>query len=119
MLTCYLNGVKAGMLLDSGTQVTILAKSWLDKHLTNNRIESPGDLLPDNLLKITATKGTDVPFEGWVKVLVEIKSAKHGRVALIVLMLVSQSCVSGVFLGFNVIEEIILEFGKGRECQFK
>lgn len=60
MLTCCLNGVKADMLLDSGAQATILAKSWLDKHLPNNRIESLEDLLPDNLLKITAANGTDM-----------------------------------------------------------
>jgi len=39
----------------------------------------------------------------------EIKSAKHGQVAMRVPMLVSQNCVSGLLLGFNVIEEIILE----------
>lgn len=39
----------------------------------------------------------------------EIRSEKHGQVAIHVPMLVSQSCVNGLLLGFNVIEELILE----------
>lgn len=39
----------------------------------------------------------------------KIKSAKHGQVAIQVPTLVSQNCVTGLLLGFNVIEEIILE----------
>lgn len=32
-LTCYLDGVKTDMLLDSRAQVTTLGKDWLEKHL--------------------------------------------------------------------------------------
>lgn len=108
-LTCYLNGVKTDMLLDSGAQVTILEKSWIETHLPHVKIQSLDNLLPDNPLRVTAANGTDLPFEGWVEILVEIKSAKHGRLAIHAPMLVSQRCVSGLLLGFNVIEEIILE----------
>ncbi len=72
-------------------------------------MQSLEDLLPDDPLTITAANGTEVLFEGWAEILMEIKSAKHGQVAIHVPMLVSQSCVSGLLLGFNVIEEIILE----------
>lgn len=109
MLTCYLNGVETDMLLDSGAQVTILGKDWLETHLPQIKVQSLEDLLPDVPLKITAANGTDVPFEGWAEILLEIKSAKHGQVAMHVPMLVSQNCVSGLLLGFNVTEEIILE----------
>lgn len=109
MLTCYLNGVKTDMLLDSGAQVTIVGKDWLETHLPEITVQSLEDLLPDVPLRITAANGTDVPFEGWAEILMEIKSAKHGQVAIQVPMLVSQNCVSGLLLGFNVIEEIILE----------
>lgn len=109
LLTCTLNGVQIDALLDSGAQVTILEKSWLKKHLPDIKIQPLTDLLPDNPLRITAANGTDVPFEGWAEILVEIKSVRHGQVAINVPMLVSQSCVSGLLLGFNVIEEIILE----------
>lgn len=82
MLTCYLNGVKTDMLPDSGAQVTILEKSWLEKNLPAVKIQSLENLLPDVPLRITAANGTDVPFEGWTELLVEIKSAKYGQVAI-------------------------------------
>ena len=109
MLTCYLNGVQTNTLLDTGAQVTILEKSWQKKHLPNAKIQSLEELLPDDPLRITAANGTDVPYDGWTEILVEIKSSRHGQVAINVPMLVSQNCVNGLLLGFNVIEEIILE----------
>lgn len=109
IVTCYLNGVKTDMLLDSGAQVTILGKDWLEKHLPEVKVQSLEELLPDDPLKITAANGTDVLFEGWAEILMEIKSTKHGQVSIQVPILVSQNCVSGLLLGFNVIEEIILE----------
>ncbi|KAK7879003.1 hypothetical protein WMY93_034163, partial [Mugilogobius chulae] len=93
----------------SGAQVTIITKSWLQKHLPDVKILSLEDLLPDDPLRVTAANGTNVPFDGWAELLVEIKSPTHGKVAIQVPVLVSQSCVSGLLLGFNVIEEIILE----------
>lgn len=102
MLTCYLDGVKTDMLLDSGVQVTVLGKDWLEKHLPDVNVQSLEDLLPDDPLRITAANGTDVPFEGWAEIPVEIKSAKHGQVAIQVPTLVSQNCVTGLLLGFNV-----------------
>lgn len=89
--------------------MTIVGKDWLETNLPEIKVQSLEDLLPDVPLKITAATGTDVPFEGWAEILMEIKSAKHGQVAIHVPMLVSQNCGSGLLLGFNVIEEIILE----------
>lgn len=109
MLTCYLNGVKTDMLLDSGAQVTIVTRSWLQGHLPDVEILLLEDLLPNDPLRVTAANGTNVPFEGWAELTVEIKSPTHGQVAIEVPVLVSQNCASGLLLGFNVIEEIILE----------
>lgn len=86
-----------------------MAKSWIEKHLPATEVRSFKELLPNDPLRITAANGTDVPFEGWAEVLVEIRSEKEGQVAIHVPMLVSQSCVNGLLLGFNVIDELILE----------
>ena len=99
MVACYLNDVQIDMLLDSGAQVTTFEKSWLAKLLPDVQIRPLGDLLPDNPLRITAANGTDVPFEGWVEIQVEIKSERHSQVAIDVPMLLSKSCVSGPLLG--------------------
>lgn len=48
--------------------------------------------------------------------LLEVISQKHGRVAILVPMLVSRSCVTSPLLGFNVIEEIIMENEQQPNC---
>lgn len=107
-VTCQLNGVKLQMLLDSGAQVSIVEKSWVQKALPNVTIQPLESLLPEHPLKVTAANGREVPFDGWIEVLLEIKSLKYGSVALYVPLLVSQESVSSPLLGFNVIQEIIM-----------
>lgn len=96
------------MLLDSGAQVSIVEKSWVETVLPNVKIQPLESLLSDHPLKVTAANGTDVPFEGWIDVLLEITSAQHGSVSLYVPMLVSQQSISTPLLGFNVIQEVIM-----------
>lgn len=109
MLACQLNGVKVQMLLDTGAQVSMVGRSWVEHTLPNVRIQPLENLLADNRLNITAANGSTVPFDGWIETLLEIKSGKHGTIAIHVPILVSQSCVSCPILGFNVIEELIRE----------
>lgn len=109
MINCHLNGVKLQMLLDSGAQVSIVEKAWVQKALPNINIQPLESLLPDHPLKVTAANGTEVPFVGWIEVLLEITSDQHGTVNLQVPMLVSQESLSSPLLGFNVIQEIIKE----------
>lgn len=111
MIHCQLNGVKLQMLLDSGAQVSIVEKSWVQTALPDVKIQPLASLLPNHPLKVTAANGTDVPFEGWIEVLLEITSSQHGSVSLYVPMLVSQQSVSSPLLGFNVIQEIIMGNG--------
>lgn len=111
MIACQLNGVQAQMLLDSGAQVGIIGKEWLQQNLPRVQIQPLETLLADRQLKVTAANGTVVPFEGWVEVLLEMTSAKHGNITIYVPMLVSQEGVDCLLLGFNVIEEIIRENG--------
>lgn len=108
MVTCQLNGEKLQMLLDSGAQVTIVEKSWVKKALPNVTIQPLESLLADHPLKITAANGTDVPYDGWIEVLLKLVSDKYGSVSLYVPMLVSQEPLSSPLLGFNVIQEIIM-----------
>ena len=116
MLSCHVNGVSVQMLLDSGAQVSMVGKSWVEQTLPNVKIQPLNSLLSDSTLDITAANGTAVPFDGWIEVLLEVISQTHGRVAILVPMLVSRSCVTSPLLGFNVIEEIITENEQQPNC---
>lgn len=106
MINCLLNGERLQMLLDSGAQVSIVEKSWVQTALPNVKIQPLETLLSDHPLKVIAANGTDVPFEGWIEVLLEVQSSKYGSAFLYVPMLVSQDKLSTPLLGFNVIQEI-------------
>ncbi len=108
MVTCHLDEVKLQMLLDSGAQVSIVEKSWVETALPNVMIQPLESLLPHHPLKITAANGMDVPYDGWIEVLLEITSSKRGSVSLCVPVLVSQEHVRSPFHGFKVIQEIIM-----------
>lgn len=107
MLSCWLNGVLTEMLLDTGAQVSMVGKTWVEKFLPNVPIKPIEDLLSDHQLYITAANGCEIPFVGWIEVFFKLKSNGLGTFAIRVPMLVSDCCNDNPLLGFNVIEELI------------
>lgn len=109
LLSCLIDGAHTEMLLDTGAQVSVIRKEWLEKELPNVKIQSIASLLGDQELHITAANGTVIPFDGWFEGRLELRSDVHGSTAIHVPFLVSQSCTDTPLLGFNVIEELIRE----------
>lgn len=103
MVSCTLNGVPLRMLLDSGAQVTMVGKAWMEKALPHVHIQPLESLISDRPLEISAANGTDVPFEGWAEMELQIGSIKHGHVTIQVPILISQNCLNYPILGSNVI----------------
>lgn len=112
LLNCHLGGVEARLLLDSGAQVSVVGRSWLQQKLPEVEIQPIESLLADHKLHVTAANGTEIPFEGWVSLLLEIRSGKGGEIAINVPMLVVTSYMDNPLVGFNVIEEIIKGSGQ-------
>ena len=54
------------MLFDSGAQVTIVGRDWVEKVLLHVRIQPLETLLADRPLE--AANGTDVSSDGWIDV---------------------------------------------------
>lgn len=107
MVLCTMDGAPLQMLLDSGAQVTMVEKAWMEKTLPNTQIQPLESLFPGQHLDITAANGTDVPLEGWADVELQICSHHHGYVAIQVPVLVSRTNLSCPLLGSNVISEIL------------
>lgn len=107
MVSCALNGAPIQMLLDSGAQVTMVGENWMKKTLPNVPIQPLESLLSDKPLEISAANGTDVPFEGWADIELQILSKNYGHVTIQVPILVTQNCLNHPILGSNVIAEII------------
>lgn len=109
MVSCAIDDVPVQMLFDSGAQVTIVGRDWVEKALPNVKIQPLEALLTDGPLEVSAANGTNVPFSGWIDVTLEMLSASQGSVAVQVPMLVGQNCVGCPLLGSNVIAEMITE----------
>lgn len=107
MVSCAIDGVPVQMLFDSGAQVTIVGREWVEKALPHVKIQPLETLLTDGPLEVSAANGTDVPFNGWMDVTLEILSASQGSVAVQVPMLVGQNCVGCPLLGSNDMAEMI------------
>ncbi|KAJ8368691.1 hypothetical protein SKAU_G00087190 [Synaphobranchus kaupii] len=73
LVSCAINRVPVQMIFDSGAQVTIVGRDWVGKELPNVKIQPLETLLAD--LEVTAANGTEVPFDGWIDVTLEIEVA--------------------------------------------
>lgn len=105
MVSCSINGVPLQMLLDSGAQVTMVSKSWIEQALPCIKIQPLGSLF-DNSLEISAANNTQVPLDGWAEIDLQICSQRHGRLTIGVPLLISRDC-NYPLLGSNVIAEMI------------
>lgn len=108
LIQCVVNGVGAQMLLDTGAQVSVIGKDWVEKHLSDVKIQPLNSLVPEPLYVIAAN-GSSIPFEGWIDVHLDILSTSQGQMSIQVPFLVSQSCLDHPLLGVNVITELIRE----------
>lgn len=108
MVSCSVNGVPHQMLLDTGAQVTIVGRAWVEKALPDVKIQPLESLLAKQPLEISAANGTEVPYDGWAEIDLQIGSPSQEQVAIKVPVLISQSCTCSL-LGSNVIAEIIKE----------
>lgn len=108
MVSCSVNGVPHQMLLDSGAQVTIVGREWVEKALPDVKIQPLDSLLDKQPLEISAANGTEVPYDGWAEIDLQIGSIRQGQLTIKVPALISQSCTCSL-LGSNVIVEIIKE----------
>jgi len=115
MVSCAINGLPLKMLLDSGAQVTMVGRTWMEEALPNVQIQPLGTLLLGESLEISAANGTDVPFDGWADVELQVGSKNYGHVTIQVPMLISKNCLSSPLLGSNVIAETIKEQREGAD----
>ncbi|KAK0153522.1 hypothetical protein N1851_004783 [Merluccius polli] len=108
MVACSVNGVPHQMLLDSGAQVTIVGRAWVEEALPNVKIQPLESLLARQPLEISAANGTKVPYDGWAEIDLQIGSMSEGQVTIRVPVLISKNCTCSL-LGSNVIAEMIKE----------
>ena len=106
LITCSLQGTKMQALLDTGAQVSIISKSILTEHFPEEEIHDVSELLgSDTALDLKTANGSTLPYSGYVVLSFSLQEgASNG---LKVPMLVTNTDIDNVIIGYNVLEEII------------
>ena len=113
-VSCVLNGVPVEALWDTGAQVSIVSKSWLEEYLPSSKLRNIEELLGEDVgLNLTTANGGTIPFEGWVEVQFQLSSDTESSSSLTVPFLIARDELETPIIGYNVIEEVV----KDRETE--
>ena len=106
--SCVLNGVSVEALWDTGAQVSIASKHWLEEYLPSLKLRNIKELLGEETgLNLIGANGGPIPFEGWVEVQFQLASSNQPSNPLSVPLLVARDELEFPIIGYNVIEEVI------------
>ena len=101
-----INGIHTKALLDTGSCVSVVSKSFLDEHLQNSELHKI-----DQLLNIECADGSQLPYIGYIEADIYVSSGLPGSNSKSCLLLVipdtpySQS--TPIILGTNILDEFI------------
>ena len=111
LLKCFISGYAATVLFDSGSQVSIIDRSWRDTFIPNYPARPLEELLDQGeSLNVYAANGQSIPYDGWVELTVNLMGNDNPNLAIQVPFLVSQLSLpqpGRTLLGANVLQEMI------------
>ena len=104
----FISGYAATVLFDSGSQVSIIDRSWRETFIPNHQARPLEELLDQaESLNVYAANGQSIPYDGWVELKVNLTGNDNPNLAIQVPFLVSQLSLPQPLLGANVLQEII------------
>ena len=101
-----MGGYAVTVLLDTGANVSLIDRTWKNKYLPGQDIRPLSELM-DNELNVSAVTGDEVPYDGWVEVVVNLQGNNDPDLSIRVPFLVSCLKLDRPLVGFNVIQELI------------
>ena len=104
MLQCFYGGKLVDVLWDTGSMVSMVDRKWLSQNFPNEKIYSVEEFLGTSL-HLQAANSTTIKFDGVVILNFTLKKEEDG---FMVPLLVSSEEMECPILGYNVIEELIL-----------
>ena len=103
-MNCKLNGKNASVLWDTGSQVSLISRTFLNEKFPSLKLQNLTELLDsDDTLDLRAANNTPVPFDGFIELTFEFANVPEGDI-LTVPFLVSNTNMANPIIGYNVIE---------------
>lgn len=108
LLKCFISGYAVTVLFDSGSQVSIIDRSWKETFIPRHSVRPLDELLdPGEDLDLYAANGEPLPYDGWVELMVNLIGNDDPNLTIQVPFLVSQVPFPQPLLGSNVLREMI------------
>ena len=101
---CFLNDNESEWLWDTGSMVSLVDRRWVRRYCPNEEL-LPVSMFMDEKLKLKAANSSEIKFDG---VLLLDFGLEKGKVEFAVPVLVSSKPIAEPILGYNVIEDVIV-----------
>lgn len=106
LLKCLIGGYPVTVLFDSGSQVSLVDRQWVQQFIPNYQVRPLQELLNDGL-EVYAVNGQAVPYDGWVELTVTLAGHEDPNLTVQAPFLVSNLSLPQPLLGANVLGAII------------
>ena len=105
---CHMNGVESAVLLDTGAQVSIVSKQFVDVNFPSLQVKEIRELLGQNdKLNLAAASGTSIPYTWWIDICLRFGNEQQKSTEISVPFLVTEADIDYPIIGYNVIVEVI------------
>ena len=101
---CFLNDVESEMLWDTGSMVTLVDRRWVRRYFPDAEL-LPVSMFLNQELSLKAANSSEIKFDG---VLLLDFGLEKGKSEFAVPVLVSSQSIAEPILGYNVIEDVVL-----------
>lgn len=101
-----IGGYPVTVLFDSGSQVSIVDRQWVKRHIPHYQVRPLAELIDDDLA-LYAVNGQEIPYDGWVELTVTLAGHEDPNLTVQAPFLVSVLSLPQPLLGANVLGEII------------
>jgi transposase InsO family protein len=118
VVNCILNGQSAEALWDTGAQVSLVHREWLDNNLPDVDLKPIAELAEGGI-NVLSANGSPIPFEGWVEVDFQlghdgITEGQDKTTVFKVPFLVTKAAgFDRPIVGYNVIKCVLQECNEG------
>ena len=110
-MKCYLDGKEEIMLWDTGSQVSLVDSEWLEEHFPGKELHPVSDFFSQKEINLQAANSSKIDFDGVALLDLALTEEDVGNEekCLLVPVLVASKKIAEPLLGYNVIEELIME----------
>ena len=102
---CTLGGLQVRAIWDTGSQVSLVSRSWLTQHLPESCIKPISDLT-DQCLSLTGANNGPIPYSGYTPLSLKLGSLASNLIVTVPFM-VNLGEMSVPLIGSNVIEHLM------------